>query len=153
MSRFEGDKVFPLPVGDVAAKLSDAAWLVSCLPDVKVTESTRDRAGWRLKPKLSFVTGSLDAIIEAVERDPGKMAAYRITTKGIGASSSVLTRLEFRDAGGVTSVHWTGELVEVTGLLKMVPRGLIQATAQKVIEDVWEAVSARLGQPLERHPG
>src|SRR5947209_2251125 len=98
MSRFEGDKVFPLPVGDAAAKLSDAAWLVGCLSDVKVTEATPDRAAWKLRPKLSFVTGSLDAVIEAVERDPGKAVAFRITTKGIGASSAVLTRLEFRDS-------------------------------------------------------
>lgn len=144
MIRFEGDKVFPLPVADAAARLSDAGFLVGCLADAQVSEATPDRAAWKLKPKLSFLSGSLDASLEAVERDPGRAVVYRVLTRAIGASSTVLTRLEFRDAGGVTSVHWVGELVEVTGLLKMVPKGLIQATAQKVIDDVWAAVSARL---------
>jgi carbon monoxide dehydrogenase subunit G len=56
----------------------------------------------------------------------------------------VLIRLVFRDADGGTVVPWTGELVEVTGLLKMVPRGLLQATAEKVIGDVWAAVGEKL---------
>ena len=53
--------------------------------------------------------------------------------------------LTFSEApGGGTAVHWTGNLTEVTGLLKIVPKGLIEGSARKVIEDVWEAVSARL---------
>src|SRR5205809_7803696 len=148
MIRFEGDKVFPLAAGEVAAKLSDAAFLVGCLSDVKVTEATPDRASWKLKPKLSFMTGSLDTTLEATAREPGKSVAFRVFTKAIGATSTVHTRLEFRDSDGVTAVHWVGEIVEVTGLLKLVPKGLMQSTAQKVIEDVWAAVSARLIGPV-----
>jgi carbon monoxide dehydrogenase subunit G len=55
--------------------------------------------------------------------------------------------LRFRDADGGTAVPWTGDLVEVTGLLKMVPKGLLQSTAQKVIDDVWAAVGAKLAPP------
>ena len=144
MIHYEGEKTFPLPAADVAAKLSDAAFLVGCLTDAKVTEATPDRAAWKLKPTLSFLTGSLDVILEATGREPGKSVAYKVSTKAIGASSTVLTRLEFREADGGTAVRWTGDLTEVTGLLKMVPKGLIQATAQKVIDDVWAAVGAKL---------
>lgn len=145
MIHFEGDRSFALPAEEVAAKLSDAAWLVGCLQDAKVTEATPDRAAWKLKPKLSFLAGSLDAAIDVTARDPGRMVAFRIFTKAIGASSTVAATLRFDPAAGAgTTVHWTGDLVEVTGLLKMVPKGLIQATAQTVIDDVWAAVSARL---------
>jgi carbon monoxide dehydrogenase subunit G len=144
MIHFEGDRSFALPVLEVAAKLSDAAWLVGCLEDAKVTEATTDRAAWKLKPKLSFLSGSLDTMIEATAREPGKLVAFRIVTKAIGATSTVTANLHFAAADGGTAIHWTGNLVEVTGLLKMVPKGLIQATAQKVIEDVWAAVSAKL---------
>ena len=61
MIHFEGDKSFPLPVAEVAAKLSDAGFLANCLPDAQVTEATPDKAAWKLKPKLSFLTGSLHA--------------------------------------------------------------------------------------------
>lgn len=147
MIHYEGEKTFPLPAADVAAKLSDAAFLVGCLTDAKVTQATADRAAWKLKPSLSFLTGSLDVTLEATGREPGKAVAYKVFTKGIGASSTVLTRLEFREADGGTAVRWTGDLTEVTGLLKMVPKGLIQATAQKVIDDVWAAVGAKLTPP------
>ena len=144
MIQFAGDRSFPRPVADVATKLSDVAWLVGCLSDAQVSEATVDRAAWKLKPKLSFLTGSLDAVLEATGREPGKSATFKIVSKAIGASSTVTARLEFRAADGGTAVHWTGDLVEVTGLLKMVPKGLIQATAQKVIDDVWAAVGAKL---------
>src|SRR5262245_1979382 len=145
MIHFEGDKTFPLPVADVAAKLSDAGFLANCLPDAEVSEATLDKAAWKLKPKLSFLTGSLNVEMTSTAREPGKSAAYKVFAKAIGASSTVVSSLTFAEApGGGTAVHWTGDLTEVTGLLKMVPKGLLQGAAQKVIEDVWAAVGATL---------
>ena len=144
MVQFQGVKSFDLPIAIVTSKLSDAAWLVGCLPEAQVTGATPDRVAWKLKPKLSFITGSLDATIEAAQREPGKSVTFRIVSKAIGASSTTVARLEFHETATGADVQWTGELVEVTGLLKMVPKGLIQGTAEKVIEDVWTAVNARL---------
>lgn len=144
MIHFEGDKSFPLTADVVAAKLSDAGFLVGCLSDAKVSEATPDRAAWKQKPKLSFLAGSLDMLLTATAREPGKMVGYQIVARAIGASSTVAVKLEVRQEDGGTVVHWTGDLVEVTGLLKMVPKGLLQATAEKVIEDVWAAVTAKL---------
>lgn len=144
MIHFEGDQSFPLPVAEAAAKLSDAGFLAGSLPDAQLTVATPDRAAWKLRPKLSFVTGSLDTVMEATERNPGQSVAFKVFTKAVGASSTVLTRLTFREADGGTAVHWTGDLAEVTGLLKMVPKGLLQGTAEKVIADVWAAVTAKL---------
>ena len=144
MIQFEGDKSFTLPIKEVASKLSDAGFLVKCLPDTEVTEATPDKAAWKLRPKLSFLTGGLHAEIAAVAKVPDKSVSFKVFTKSIGASSTVITTLHFKEDGGGTSVHWTGELTEVTGLLKAVPKGLLQSTAQKVIEDVWAAVSAKL---------
>lgn len=145
MIQFSGDRAFALPTAAVYSKLSDAAFLVGCIEDAKVAEATPDRAHWKLKPKLSFMTGSLDAILDVTAREPDKSATFKIFTKAIGASSTVTAALQFTEteAGG-TAVHWTGDLIEVTGLLKMVPKGLLQGTAEKVIEDVWVAVTAKL---------
>jgi carbon monoxide dehydrogenase subunit G len=142
---FDGERSFPQPVSAVAEKLSDVGWLVGTLPDVQVTDATPERAAWRMKPRLAFVAGHLDTVMERTEHRPGEGVGFRVVTKAIGASSTVNIRLAFHDAAGGTRVAWTGELAEVTGLLRMVPKGLLQATAEKVIEDVWAAVAARLG--------
>jgi carbon monoxide dehydrogenase subunit G len=145
MIHFEGDKTFPLQVAEAAAKLSDAGFLANCLPDAQVSEATPDRAAWKLRPKLAFLTGSLNVEMTATAREVGKSVAFKVFAKAIGASSTVVTNLTFAEApGGGTAVHWAGDLTEVTGLLKMVPKGLLQGAAQKVIDDVWAAVAARL---------
>jgi uncharacterized protein len=147
MIHFEGNKLFSLPLSEVAAKLSDAGYLVKCLPDPEVTEATPDKAVWKLHPNLSFLTGALNTEMTATAREPGKSVAFKVFTKALGSSSTVITTLNFRQADGVgTIVDWTGDLTEVTGLLKAVPKGLLQGTARKVIDDVWAAVSARLTQ-------
>ncbi len=145
MIHFEGDRQFALPLASTFPKLADAAWLVGCIEDAKVAEATADRASFKIKPKLSFVTGSLDALMEVTAREPSKAVAFKIFTKAIGASSTVTATLHFSESeSGGTKIHWVGELVEVTGLLKMVPKGLLQGTAEKVIEDVWNAIAAKL---------
>src|SRR5262245_48753492 len=138
MIHFEGDKTFPLPVAEAAAKLSDAGFLANCLPDAQVSEATPDKAAWKLRPKLAFLTGSLNVEMTTTNREAGKSVAYKVYAKALGASSTVMTNLTFAEApGGGTAVHWTGDLTELTGLLKIVPKGLIQGSAQKVIDDVW----------------
>ncbi len=143
MTHFAGERSFPLPVAAVAARLADVGWLVGTLPDIQVTGAAPDRATWKMKPKLSFVTTHLDSVMERTALEPTAVS-FRVATKTIGASSTVQIRLEFRAVDGSTVVPWTGEIVEVTGLLKMMPKGLIQSTAEKVIDEVWAAVSARL---------
>jgi uncharacterized protein len=126
MIHFEGDKSFPLPVAVVGTRLSDASYLANCLPDAQVSVATPERAEWKLKPKLSFITGSLNVEMTRTAHEPGQSVGFKVVAKGIGASSTVLTMLTFAEAtGGGTAVHWTGDLTEVTGLLKIVPKGLI----------------------------
>lgn len=145
MIHFEGVQSFPLPVAEVAARLADAGFLAHCVPDAEVTEAAPDRAVGKVKPKLSFLTGSLTIEADVTGREPEKSASYQIVSKVIGASSTVTAKLEFAEAeGGGTKVSWHGDLTAVTGLLKMVPKGLMEASAKKVIDDVWESVSKKL---------
>ena len=145
MIHFEGVESFPLPVAEVAAKLSDAGFLAHCVPDAHVAEATPDKSVGKIKPKLSFLTGSLTILADVLARDPGKSVTYQIVTKTIGASSTVTAKLDFTEAeGGGTAVNWTGDLVAVSGLLKMVPAGLMEGSAKKVSEDVWAALRQKL---------
>jgi len=148
MIHFEGVQSFPLPVAEVAAKLSDAGFLAHCIPEAQVTQATPDKSAGKIKPKLSFLTGSLTLEADVTAREAGKSVAYTLVTKTIGASSTVTTSLVFAEAEGGTAVHWSGDLVAVTGLLKMVPKGLLEGSARKVIEDVWAALHAKLTAPV-----
>ena len=144
MIHFEGVESYSAPPAALYPKLSDAGFLVGCLPDAEVHEATPDKAVWKLKPKLSFLTGSLDTTLTVMERVPGESVKYRIAGKAIGAASVVEALLTLKPDGDGTAVHWSADITELTGLLKMVPKGLVQSAAQKVIADVWAAVRPRL---------
>ena len=90
-----------------------------------------------------FPLGRYDVTVRITEFEPDRLIAWTILGQLKPQIGHVYGyRLEPADGG--TLVHWTGALTEVTGLLKMVPKGLLQSTAEKVIGDVWEAVAARL---------
>lgn len=143
MIHFEGQEQFSQPLTAVYAALSDAGWLAKSLPDAEVTEAAADRAGWKVRPKFAFMSGNLDTTAEVMQRQDA-MVQYKISSRGVGSNSTVLAQLVLAPSDTGTTVHWKGELVELGGLLKMVPRGLIQAAAQKVIADVWQAIHQKL---------
>jgi carbon monoxide dehydrogenase subunit G len=142
MIRFEGVERFDLPPEALFAKLTDAEFLVKSLPDTHIESASAEVAVWKLKPKLAFISGSLETTLSVTGRTPSSQATYTVVGKGVGASSTVAAVLDFTPEGSGTSVHWTGEITALTGLLKLVPKGLIQSAAEKVIADVWTAVRA-----------
>ena len=76
-------------------------------------------------------------------REPS-LATYEAFSKGVGASSRVLAVLTFQPSDSGTTVHYTADVAERTGFLKIVSAGLIQAAAKTVIDDTWKAIEAKL---------
>jgi carbon monoxide dehydrogenase subunit G len=145
MLHFEGTREFAQPPADVLAKLSDARFLVQCIPGVEsVSQAEPDRAVCVLRPGFAFVRGTLELTLRVVDRIPGTSARVLVHSKGIGTTSDVEAALALaaRDAG--TRVQWTADVKELGGLLKAVPQGLIKASAQKVIADAWATVDAKI---------
>ncbi len=145
MLHFEGDKDFSKPPADLWAKLSDARFLVQCIPGGEVIGQPETTAALcKLRPGFAFVRGTLDVTLRVAEAIPESLIRLSLFSKAIGASSEVeaLLNLTPRDAG--THVHWTAEVKSLGGLLKMVPKGLIQGAAESVIKDVWAQVEAKL---------
>jgi uncharacterized protein len=143
--QFEGDKDFPLPPAEVWPKLSDARFLVDSLknsPEVLLREE--HAAEWRVKPAASFISGTMDTRLEITERKPPEEMTVVLTSKGIGSSSTTVVNLKLMPNEGGSRIHWQAEITQLSGLLKMIPKGLIQATAKKVIEDVWDGVDQEL---------
>lgn len=147
--QFDGDRDIVLPPEHVWPKISDAAFLAGCLDGVEVVRAEADAAAWKARPGLSFAAGTLDITLTIVERQPPTRMRTMLFSKGVGASSTVACELtlESRDAG--TRVRWFAEITELTGLLKVVPKGLIQSSARKVIDEVWQQVAAKFA----RDPG
>lgn len=150
MVRFEGERDFPQPPAELWTKLSDARFLVQCIPDVEsVTEAEEDHARMVLRPGFSFVRGTLEAILHVIDADAPKSARYTIANKGIGSSADVEATVALAPQGTGTRVQWTAEVTALGGLLKMVPSGLVRGAAEKVVNDAWSAVEKALQKPSE----
>jgi uncharacterized protein len=143
--QFEGDQEFPLPPKDIFAKLSDARFLVECIPGREsVAHADAREAVCIQRPGFAFVRGTLELTIKVLEATPDSTIKYLQLGKGIGSSSSVETLVTLEPKGSGTHVHWKAEVKEMGGLLKMVPGGLIRGAAQKTIADVWNEVEKKL---------
>jgi carbon monoxide dehydrogenase subunit G len=145
MQRFEGERDFPQPPAELWAKLTDARFLVQCIPDVEsVTQLEANRAVLVLRPGFAFVRGTLDVTLQVVDAVQPTSARVLLQSKGIGSSSDVESTLTLAEQGSGTRVHWVAEVKSLGGLLKLIPGGLIRGAAQKVIGDVWDAVAVKL---------
>jgi uncharacterized protein len=147
MVQFEGDRTIPKPPDEVWSKLTDARFLVQCIPDVEsVGTSEPDHLTMVLRPNLVFMRGTLDVDLRLVDLVAPVSARVLIQSKGIGSTSSVEATLHCTAAETGTLVHWTAAVMELGGLLKMVPTGLIRGSAQKVVNDAWASVEKKFAQ-------
>jgi uncharacterized protein len=145
MIHFEGDREVPLSPVAAWQKLSNARFLVQCVPDVEsVSGSEADSAICTIRPGLAFVGGSLELTLQVVEALPEGKVRLLLHTKGIGSSSDVEVTLTLAPQDNGARVHWIAVVKSLGGLLKAIPQGLIKAAAQKVIADVWRGVEARM---------
>ncbi|MGE3314556.1 MAG: CoxG family protein [Planctomycetaceae bacterium] len=122
-------------------RLTDLTRFATILPKLERIDRSEPRLlECRVKPGLSFLSGTLKLRMEILEEDPISSARMKITGKGIGASVVVETSIRLTaDTIGGTQLDWASEVQEIGGLLKPVSRGLIEAAAEKVIADGWEA--------------
>lgn len=141
---FEGNKTFAQPADFLWEKLHDARFLGKCIPDVEaVTETTKTSFACRLRPGFSFVRGTLDLTLQVSDASPMQPIRLELRTRGIGTSSAVQAVLEVRAIESGSNVHWLVD-VELGGLLKAVPGGLLRAAAQKVLSDAWEKAAVQI---------
>jgi len=148
MLHFEGDTDFPQPPAAVFAKLSDARFLVQCIPGVEqVNTSEPAESICILRPGFSFVRGTLEITVQIVEATDASKIRALAHGKGIGSSNDVEAVLLLAPQDGGTRVHWTADVTNLGGLLKAIPQGLLRGAAQKVIADVWESIRVKLAEP------
>jgi carbon monoxide dehydrogenase subunit G len=145
MISFEGDRDFAPPPSVLWEKLSDARFLVKCIPDVQsITKAEPSEAVCTLRPGFAFVRGTVVLTIRVAEAVSGQSVKLLLLSKGMGNSSTVEALLTLAPHESGTRVHWKAQITEMGGLLKLVPQGLVRGAAQKVITDAWSAVETQL---------
>lgn len=145
MLHFEGERAFELPAETLWAKLRDAAFLAGAIPESHVEgEPSRDHAACVVRPGFAFVRGTLDLALEVIDAQEPASVRYRVRSKGVGSSSEVETIVQIAPAEHGSTARWSADVKQLGGLLKMVPQGLIRGAAQKVIDDVWGGIDAKL---------
>jgi carbon monoxide dehydrogenase subunit G len=141
MLHFEGTREFRNSPAEVWDKLSDVRFLVACIPDVEsVSQADRKSAVFVIRPGFSFVRGTLEVNLQVVPKVEGKELAFMVASKGIGSTNKLDAELTLSPGDGGTVAQWSVDVKELGGLLKAVPQGLIKASAQKVIGDVWASL-------------
>ena len=144
MIELAGVERFTQSAAEVWRRLSDLSFLAGAIPGLSSLASTsEDHVACKVKPGLSFLTGSLATTIDVRNRSEPRLV-LGIRSKGIGSMAAVTTTFEVSDAGEGTDVTWTATVDELGGLLKPVGAGLIEASAGKVIASAWEGFRTRL---------
>lgn len=145
MIELSGIESFAEAPVQVWRRLSDLSFLANAIPSLSsITEATDDRLTCKVKPALSFLTGSLSTTITIQDRrDPDRLVIL-IRSKGIGSQATVRTVFDLADAQGGTNVTWTASINDLGGLLKPIGTDLIEASAGKVIASAWEGFREKL---------
>ena len=145
MLQFDGKKTLVQNSETCWTKLCDAGFLGRCIPNAEsVIQSGPNKIQIKLRPGVSFVRGTLDVTIQIEKGEPGKSVRYSIHSRAIGSTSDAAATVRLEPAPVGTEVQWIVVIKTLGGLLKAVPQGLIKASAQKVITDIWSAVERQL---------
>lgn len=140
----EGERLVSLPMDQVWPRLSDASFLVNCIPNAKVQgQPARDHAECTVKPNLSFARGDMHVTIRILEASAPNSLRFSLVGKGVGSSNEMETSLTLESRDGATHIRWATD-IRLGGLLKLVPTGLIRGAAQKETEQIWNEIEARL---------
>ena len=136
---FAGTEQFDCGHTELWARITDMAFVSRAIPDIeRVVRMDASGFACHVRPRFSFLTGSLELVFDIVESTPCERLTVRSRGKGIGAAVIVEAHLYLVAIGPGTELQWTGVIVEREGLLKPIGPSLIQAAAQRVITNFWQ---------------
>jgi len=149
--KFSGEEEFAMQPSELWRKLIDVPFVARHLPGVKAFElSEPRRAVCKVRPGFSFLSAPLKLTVEivqereAADEQPSHTARMQVRGEGIAASLLVETNLELFGTNNGTKLVWTGEVTQMSGLLKTISRGLLEGAAKKVIADGWANIRREL---------
>ncbi|HEY2414123.1 MAG TPA: SRPBCC domain-containing protein [Pirellulaceae bacterium] len=136
---FSGSEHFDCTQSDLWPRLTDMAFISRVIPDVDKVERLEPTSfTCKVRPRFSFLTGSLELSFTVIESEPEQRLVVRSRGKGIGAAIVVDIEILLATAANSTDLNWTGTIVSREGLLKPVNTSLIQGAAERVIHNLWQ---------------
>lgn len=149
--QISGEDAFTAQVPLLYSKLSDAAFLLGCLEEHlgEVIEATRDRAIWTMRPPMPMLPGMLEMKMEFLRRVEDSLTHVRIHGSGFGGAGVVETVNEIVSTDEGSIVRWTASVVEVSGMLKMVPAMMLEPGIRQAVTTSWVTVRQKLTEPLD----
>jgi carbon monoxide dehydrogenase subunit G len=131
-----GKEIIAAPKETLVPKLNDASFLVSCLPNVlEIKESSSEKAIVVQDTGFSFAKGRITLTISHLAEN--KM---RFESKAMGGASVVDVTFSVNDN---QEIIWNAE-ISLMGILKLVPKGLIEGASNKVIATMMEGIRKTL---------
>jgi uncharacterized protein len=148
---FSGSEHFEYPVETVFDEITDLRVTAKTLPGLeKVERLDPKHLECRVRPKFSFLTGSMQMTFDILETDRPSSARMRVTGKGIGAGLTIETSIHLKPEGKGTRLDWESTVTELTGLVKALSRTLIEGAARKVVADSWAVFRTHLSDPGQK---
>ncbi len=142
---FGGEEHFAAPPDRVFALLTDLDALTRLMPDLvsakRIDERTLECV---VRPGVSFLRGTMRLSISLADLKPQESATMAMTARGIGTKIGVESRLVLQAEAAETKLVWSSKVVELTGLVASISRGLIVAAAQQQISEIWRRIQAEL---------
>jgi carbon monoxide dehydrogenase subunit G len=148
MIHFEGDRQLAITPTDAWTKLRDARFLVECIQGAQPSSepASADEAQCIVRPNLPFARGATVLTLKIAETDEPSRLCVMVLGQGANFASEVETHLTLSEHQGGTRVHWTADVKKLGGMLQMAPSAQVHAAAQKITQEVWSLVSARIGR-------
>ncbi len=144
---FSGSEHFDVPVETAFDQITDLKVTAKTLPGLERVERLEPKhLECRVRPKFSFLTGSMQMVFDMLETDRPSSARMRVVGKGIGASLAIETSIRLTAEGTGTRLDWSSEVTELGGLIKALSRTLIEGAARKVVADSWATFRTHLDE-------
>ena len=97
------------------------------------------------RSRFGFVAAKIETALTIVGRNLPDSVAFALANRMPGAALGVTCTLEFFEGeSDGTRVAWSAEIVSRTGLLKVVPAGVLRTQIEAELADLWRGVRARL---------
>ena len=146
MIEIRGTEHFPCDHDRVRAALADLEQVAAALPGLtRIERHDGHSLVCRVRPGLTFLSGSLRTTITRLENADQAEVRYRIDSRGIGAGAVANAHIRcLSDGEGRSRAQWHLQVAELSGLLKPVGASLIEAAMSKVAAATWEGLHTRL---------
>jgi carbon monoxide dehydrogenase subunit G len=142
---FGGEEHFAATPERVFALLTDLDALARLMPDLVSAKRIDDRTlECVVRPGVSFLRGTLRLNIRLVDLKAPESAAMHMSAQGIGTKIGVESTLSLRSEPAGTRLEWSSKVVELSGLVATISRGLIVAAAGQQIREMWQRIQAEL---------